>query len=94
MHAKHITPILNVSDMEKSFAWFKAQGWEKCWDWGSPPTFGAVGSGECGIFMCLDGQGHRQAPGEPQVETGGVWMSIGVDDVDSIHWTAWPTASK
>lgn len=87
MHAKHITPILNVSDMEKSFAWFKALGWEKCWDWGSPPTFGAVGSGECEIFMCLDGQGHRQDSAGPLIETGGVWMSIWVDDVDNIHRT-------
>ena len=87
MHAKHITPILNVSDMERSFAWFSALGWGKCWDWGDPPTFGSVGSGECEIFMCLNGQGHRQDPADSYSETAGVWMSIWVDDLDSIHKT-------
>ena len=80
MHAKHITPILNVSDMEQSFAWFQALGWGKCWDWGDPPTFGSVGSGECEIFMCLNGQGHRQDPPGPYTQNTGVWMSIWVDD--------------
>ena len=45
MTAEHITPILNVSGMAESFAWFEKLGWKKCWDWGDPPTFGAVGSG-------------------------------------------------
>lgn len=74
MLAKGINPILNVSDMQASFAWFEKLGWKKAWDWGTPPTFGAVGSGMCEIFLCLDGQGGR-----------GVWMSIWVDDVDAIH---------
>ena len=87
MYAKHITPILNVSDMEASFAWFFALGWRKCWDWGDPPTFGSVGSGECEIFMCLNGQGHRQDPAGPYVEIGGVWMTIWVDQVEAIHAT-------
>jgi hypothetical protein len=30
--AKAITPILNVSDMQQSFAWFEKLGWEKGWD--------------------------------------------------------------
>src|SRR5216684_555535 len=46
MNAKGVTPILNVSDMAASFAWFAKRGWRKLWDWGTPPTFGAVGSGE------------------------------------------------
>src|SRR5713226_8482110 len=46
MNAKGVTPILNVSDIAASLAWFAKWGWEKLWDWGTPPTFGAVGSGE------------------------------------------------
>lgn len=38
MHAKGITPILNVSDLQASFAWFEKLGWTRGWDWGSPPT--------------------------------------------------------
>lgn len=41
MIVKHISPILNVSDIKQSFAWFEKLGWEKGWDWGTPPTFGA-----------------------------------------------------
>jgi hypothetical protein len=52
MNAKAITPVLNVSDVAASFAWFEKWGWKKCWDWGTPPTFGAVGSGEWEIFLC------------------------------------------
>ncbi|MEH6418164.1 bleomycin resistance family protein [Pseudomonas sp. CGJS7] len=93
MYAKAITPILNVSDMQRSFDWFEKLGWKKCWDWGEPATFGSVGSGECEIFMCLNGQGGRGIGGaresfgenaDAAAETG-VWMSIWVDDVDSVH---------
>ncbi len=93
MHVKQITPILNVSDIGASFAWFEKLGWSKCWDWGSPPTFGSVGSGECEIFLCLGGQGGRGRGGNPktfgddgdQVGDKGAWMSIWVEDVDAIH---------
>ncbi len=78
MNVKHITPILNVSDLAASFAWFDALGWGKAWDWGDPPTFGAVGSGQVEIFLCLNGQGSRGGP-QPLPAggdgAGGVWMS-------------------
>ncbi len=77
MHVEHISPILNVSDMAASFAWFENLGWAKKWDWGDPPTFGAVGSGKVEIFLCLNGQG-----------AGGVWMSWWVKspaEVDRVH---------
>lgn len=57
MHAQGLTPILNVSDIHQSFAWFEKLGWKKRWDWGDPPTFGAVGSGVCEIFLCQGAQG-------------------------------------
>src|SRR6267378_1308653 len=57
MNAKGVTPILNVSDMAASFAWFAKWGWGKLWDWGTPPTFGAVGSGKVEIFLCQGAQG-------------------------------------
>jgi mannose-6-phosphate isomerase-like protein (cupin superfamily) len=85
MHAKHVTPILNVSDIKQSFDWFARLGWQKCWDFGDPPTFGSVGSGECEIFLCLDGQGGRGREGGFGGEGMGVWMSIWVEDVDVIY---------
>ncbi len=80
MIAHGLTPILNVGDFDASVAWFKKLGWRKLWDYGDPPTFGAVGSGICEIFLCLDGQGGRGGD-------NGVWMSIWVDDVDEVHRT-------
>jgi len=42
MKVTGLTPILNVSNIEESLAWFAKLGWEKAWDWGDPPTFGGV----------------------------------------------------
>ena len=93
MIAKRLTPILNVSDIQQSFAWFERLGWKKGWDWGSPPTFGGVCSGESEIFLCLDGQGGRGKgelgrtfgfDGEERADKGS-WMCIMVDDVDAVH---------
>ncbi len=93
MEAKGLTPILNVSNIAETFAWFQKLGWAKCWDWGSPPSFGAVRSGSCEIFLCLDGQGSRGksdlaatfGPGGEERADKGVWMSIWVEDVDAVH---------
>ena len=52
MNVIGLTPILNVSNLPESFAWFESLGWEKRWDWGDPPTFGAVGCGKSEIFLC------------------------------------------
>jgi len=95
MHAHRLTPILNVSDIQKSFAWFEKLGWKKGWDWGDPPGFGGVCSGMCEIFLCQNGQGGRGksalkqtgGPDGDDAQEKGVWMSIWVDDVDAIHRT-------
>lgn len=96
MKAKGITPILNISDIAATFAWFEKWGWKKLWDWGMPPTFGAVGSGEevC-IFLCVGAQGGRGKGANKTTFSGdeddsmdkGVWMSVWVDDVDEVHET-------
>src|SRR6185369_17675885 len=93
MNAKRLTPILNVSNIVESFAWFERFGWTKAWDWGVPPTFGGVCSGHCEIFLCQNGKGGRgKSPtkatfGPDGDENGdkGAWMSIWVDDVDAVH---------
>lgn len=78
MKVERLTPILNVSDIQASFAWFEKLGWMKGWDWGDPPTFGGVCSGKSEIFLCQGGQGSRGGPLPRHVEsddTGGVWMT-------------------
>jgi hypothetical protein len=90
MQAKRLNPILNVSSIIESFAWFERLGWKKSWDWGDPPTFGGVCSGQCEIFLCEDGQGGRGKGGNKitfgpegdQSADKGVWISVWVDDVD------------
>jgi catechol 2,3-dioxygenase-like lactoylglutathione lyase family enzyme len=93
MIAKALTPILNVSDIQASFAWFEKLGWKKGWEWGDPPGFGGVCSGECEIFLCQGAQGGRgRSPiketfgeGGDQTADKGCWISLWVDDVDAIH---------
>jgi uncharacterized glyoxalase superfamily protein PhnB len=90
-----VTPILNVSDIEASIAWFAPLGWETRFTWsdsGEPPSgFAGIGCGHAEIFLCRGAQGSRGAekpkfPGDD--ETDGVWMSWWVEtpaDVDALH---------
>ena len=93
MNPKRLTPILNVSDIHESFAWFEKLGWEKAWEWGEPPGFGGVCAGPLEIFLCQGAQGGRGrstvtqtfGPDGSDSSEKGVWMSIWVDDVDVIY---------
>ena len=88
-----VNPILNVTSIRESFAWFEKLGWTKAWDWGDPPTFGAVKSGRVEIFLCEKGQGGRGrgpakmtfGPTGDQTGDKGAWMSLWVDDVDAVY---------
>jgi hypothetical protein len=73
LNIKHITPVLNVSDVPASIAWFEKLGWSRAFTWNDagmieraadrnehgPAQFGAVCNGHCEIFMCRDGQGSQ-----------------------------------
>lgn len=86
MKVERLTPILNVSDIKASFAWFEKLGWTMGWDWGDPPTFGGVCNGSSEIFLCQGAQGSRGGPLPRHLEgddTGGVWMT---------WWLASPSA--
>lgn len=72
---QRVTPILRVADVTASIAYYLEKlGFRKCWDWGKPPTFGAVRRDAVEIFFCSDAQGQP-----------GTWMSLWVDDVDAMH---------
>src|SRR3979411_2667526 len=78
MKIKRLTPILNVTNIGESFAWFEKLGWQKGWDWGDPPSFGGVCNGESEIFLCQGCQGSRGGPLPRHAgddDTGGVWMT-------------------
>lgn len=93
MKTQAVTPILNVSDIHESFAWFEKLGWQKGWEWGDPTGFGGVCSGEVEIFLCQNGQGGRGRGsnkttfGTNDAETAdkGVWLSLWVADVDAVY---------
>lgn len=93
MLANIVTPILNVSNFRESVSWFEKLGWKRVWDWGEPPTFGCVRSGECDVFLCENGQGGRGKGAAPctfgpdgdQSADKGAWMMIMIDDVDTLH---------
>ena len=100
-----ITPILNVSSVPDSIAWFERLGWKRGFTWNGggmieggadrnehgPAGFGAVGCGECEIFLCHGGQGSRggsQPRHAGDDDTGGVWMSWWFKtpaEVDDLH---------
>ena len=91
MKLTRLTPILNVSNVPESFAWFEKLGWRKAWDWGDPPTFGGVECGDAEIFLCQDGQGARGGPmpREPwDNQAGSTWMSWWLEttaEVDAVY---------
>lgn len=95
---ERVVPILNVSDIRDSFAWFAKLGWPRGFEWSATesdphPGFGSVQTGNCEIFLCRDGQGSRGkgantstfGPDGDETSDKGVWMSIWVNDADAIH---------
>jgi hypothetical protein len=97
MNVERVVPVLNVSDVEASFAWFAKLGWSKTFEWcaedsASRPDVGGVSRDGYEIFLCRDGQGSRGrgtnvqtgGPGVDQRADKGAWASIWVDDVDAV----------
>jgi catechol 2,3-dioxygenase-like lactoylglutathione lyase family enzyme len=70
--AECLTPILYVRDFAEAMDYYTGKLlFERLWDWGDPPSFGAVRLVKIEIFFCLGGQGHP-----------GTWLSIFVENVD------------
>lgn len=68
-------PILNVRNVPASVAYYvDALGFEKEWDWGTPPSFASIQRDEVRIFLCQDAQGGA-----------GMWISIFIQDVDALY---------
>lgn len=95
MTVKSVTPILNVSSVEESVAWFAKVGWRQGFLWRDKPgdlvSFGSVCTDGAEIFLCLGAQGSRgtRMPSSPGAgDTDGVWMSWWVEspaEVDAVH---------
>jgi len=68
-------PILNVRNVPASIDYYVEKlGFQKEWDWGSPPDFACVHRDEVRIFLCQGAQG-----------VAGTWISIFVHDVDALY---------
>jgi catechol 2,3-dioxygenase-like lactoylglutathione lyase family enzyme len=67
-----LTPILYVRDFKEAMDYYTGKLlFKRLWDWGVPPTFGAVRLGQVEVFFCEGAQGHP-----------GTWNMIFIDDVD------------
>jgi catechol 2,3-dioxygenase-like lactoylglutathione lyase family enzyme len=76
MRLTGITPVLNVSDVPASLAWFTALGWHRGFthnaagmiagaadaNHAGPAEFASVCCDDVQIFLCHDGQGSRGGP--------------------------------
>jgi len=91
MNLQGVTPILNVSSLAASFAWFEQLGWSKHWEHGDPPSFGAVICGKTEIFLCRDCQGARGGPPSREAwdnQAGSTWLSWWLEspaEVDAVY---------
>lgn len=88
-----ITPILRVTSVPKSFAWFESLGWKRGFSWndaGMIPAgadrnalgeagFGSVCSGPVEIFLCHGGQGSL----------GTIRPKFPGDDATDGVWMSW-----
>jgi Glyoxalase/Bleomycin resistance protein/Dioxygenase superfamily len=94
---QNLTPVLNVSSVTDSMAWFELLGWRRGFAWpegAAEPGFGSVCSERAEIFLCRGAQGSRgtimpRFPGDDG--TDGVWMSWWMSspaEVDALHQTA------
>jgi uncharacterized glyoxalase superfamily protein PhnB len=73
--AECLTPILYVRDFAEAMNYYtKKLLFERLWEWGKPPSFGAVRLGRAEIFFCLEHQGKP-----------GTWLSIFVSNVDDYY---------
>jgi uncharacterized glyoxalase superfamily protein PhnB len=88
-----VTPVLNVSNIGDSFAWFESLGWKRGFSWNDsgiiphaqgsnehgPAGFGSVCSGDATIFLCCGAQGSR----------GTIMPKFPGDDQTDGVWMSW-----
>jgi hypothetical protein len=70
---EHVTPVLNVSSVPESMAWFESLGWKRSFSWNQAgmiedagdrdgdgeADYGGVVSGRVTLFLCQNAQGSR-----------------------------------
>jgi Glyoxalase/Bleomycin resistance protein/Dioxygenase superfamily len=88
-----LTPILNVTSVPESMAWFEKFGWSRTFTWNGGgmikdaadendqgvADFGGIENGKCKIFLCCGAQGSRGGPAPKH---------YGDDDTGGV-WMSW-----
>lgn len=75
MKLQSVIPILYCSDIQRSFVYYTEKlGFEKNWDWGNPPDFGAVGRDGVEFFLHQITEVRQSAS-----------LAINVDNVDEYY---------
>ena len=93
MFAQGLTPILNVSDIRASFAWFEKLGWTKGWEGvirlrsaaSVPVNARSSCVGTRREAVAAGSASHTFGPDGDEIGDKGAWMSVWVDDVDAVH---------
>ncbi len=91
LELEHVTPILNVSSVPESMAWFESLGWTRSFAWNQSgmienaadrdedgeADYAGIISGRVELFLCLDAQGSRckRPINETAPDSPGVWMT-------------------
>ncbi len=71
----HLNPILNVSDLGTSIAFYSENlGFELLHTFGDPADFAIIGRGTHQIYLCRQGQGQP-----------GTWLGLFVTDPTALH---------
>jgi predicted enzyme related to lactoylglutathione lyase len=79
-----ISPVLLVSDLERSLAYYRDRLGFDTEAYGDPPTFASVGRDEATILLALTDEPERIVPHWRIVEN--MWNAyIRVDDVDGLY---------
>jgi catechol 2,3-dioxygenase-like lactoylglutathione lyase family enzyme len=78
-----VSPILNVSDVPASIAWFASLGWTLAYGFGDPATFAAIRFGWGQIFLAQDSEGLR----------GGSPVGPGSGEDAGANWMCWYMSS-
>lgn len=77
-------PILAVDHVPTSLGYYtEILGFQVKWEWDDPPTFASVNRGNVTFFLCEQCQGQS-----------GTWVSVFVDDVDTLYEDYVETGAK
>ncbi|WP_405059118.1 VOC family protein [Kribbella sp. NBC_01505] len=71
----HLNPILNVTDLDASIAFYtEILGFKLLHTFGDPADFAIIGHGDHQIYLCHNCQGQR-----------GTWLALFVSDPEGLH---------